>query len=103
MMKSDDAGRLTVEGTSKDWHDAAEGQGSIPPPFEIRDAIRVALGSVLDPCSVAVGIPLSITEMDLVERVQFNHHGIVVWIRLTEPTCVFSFYIAHAVERVITG
>ena len=68
---------------------------------ELDRTVRAALAEVMDPCSVAFGLPLSLTEMNLVDRVEADDGSVTVWIRLTEPTCMFSFDIAErARERV---
>ena len=65
------------------------------------DAVQAGLAEVLDPCSVASGVPLSLLDMNLVDRVELDATSVTVWIRLTEPTCMYSFQIAQDVgERV---
>lgn len=65
--------------------------------------IRTALDSIEDPCSVAVGLPLGLAEMGLVERVEFAPgSGLVrLHLRLTSPTCMMAGYFATRAQEVL--
>jgi metal-sulfur cluster biosynthetic enzyme len=52
------------------------------------DAVNEALDKVIDPCSVAVGVPMSMRQMGLVRHVGILPGGIVeVHLRMTSPGC----------------
>jgi metal-sulfur cluster biosynthetic enzyme len=52
------------------------------------DAVLAVLDTVLDPCSVSVGVPMNIREMGLYTGVDIGEDGSVqVRMRLTTPGC----------------
>jgi metal-sulfur cluster biosynthetic enzyme len=53
-----------------------------------RDAIMRELAKVPDPCSIAMGDPLDIDEMGLVEDVAIDAGHVQVTLVLTDPSCV---------------
>ena len=76
--------------------------GDIESPVIARfDDVYAAIAEVVDPCSDAMGRPLSLVEMNLVRRIEITGESIVVGIALTEPTCLYTFVIAEQVTNVI--
>ena len=63
--------------------------------------VYAAVSEVIDPCSDAMGRPLSLVEMNLVRRLEISGKAIVVGITLTEPTCLYTFTIAEQVTATI--
>jgi metal-sulfur cluster biosynthetic enzyme len=62
-------------------------------------AVRDALGTVFDPCSLTVGTPISIVDMGLVTRIDADLDGRVrIAIRTTSPLCTLIGSIAEAAE-----
>ena len=53
-----------------------------------RDALWAQLGKVVEPCSLAMGDPMSICDMGLVEEVVFDRGTVRVVLCLTDPGCV---------------
>jgi metal-sulfur cluster biosynthetic enzyme len=66
----------------------------------IQAEIESVLDTVLDPCSVSAGVPLSVREMGLVCGVDITDDGSVrVLLRLTSPGCIEGFMkFMHEIE-----
>lgn len=65
------------------------------------DAIAAAwevAGQIHDPCSIQLGCPLTLTEMKLIESVEFADDHLRITLQLTEPTCMFVFRIGDAIK-----
>jgi len=70
--------------------------------FSQEDVIS-RLHEVIDPCSAATKVPLSIVEMGMVENVEFASGNVVVALRMTSPLCHALPYFQMEVERVLAG
>ncbi len=68
----------------------------------LRAAILERLDRVQDPCSVASGAPMGLTEMGLIGSVEIGDDGAVaVRLRLTSPFChMIAFLQSEAQEQV---
>ena len=76
--------------------------GDVESPAVARfDDVYAAIAEVIDPCSDAMGRPLSLVEMNLLRRIEIAGETVVVGISLTEPTCMYTFVIAEQVTNVI--
>lgn len=76
--------------------------GDVESPAVARfDDVYAAIAEVIDPCSDAMGRPLSLVEMNLIRRIEITGESVVVGIVLTEPTCMYTFAIAEQVTNVI--
>jgi metal-sulfur cluster biosynthetic enzyme len=66
-------------------------------------AIRRALDTIGDPCSVAQGVPMGLDEMGLVERVDLDDEGhATIALRLTSPTCfMVGYFDVEARDRAL--
>jgi metal-sulfur cluster biosynthetic enzyme len=51
------------------------------------EAVHAALEGIVDPCSVATGVPLSILDMGLLRGVEVSGDEVLVELRLTSPLC----------------
>lgn len=52
------------------------------------EAVNEALDNVIDPCSVAVGVPMSLRQMGLVRHLEITAEGVVeIHLRMTSPGC----------------
>ena len=71
-------------------------------PFTREDVVS-RLHEVIDPCSVATNVPLSIVEMGMVEHVEVASCNVVVALRMTSPLCHALPYFEMEVERVLAG
>jgi metal-sulfur cluster biosynthetic enzyme len=73
-------------------------------PAETAAPVTRALGSVVDPCSVATGVPMSLLEMGLVEAVRLDEDGVLrVALRLTSPVCWQAAGMMAAIEAAAAG
>jgi metal-sulfur cluster biosynthetic enzyme len=45
------------------------------------------LYEIIDPCSAATNVPLSIVEMGMVENVELASGNVIVALRMTSPMC----------------
>ena len=61
------------------------------------------LQEVIDPCSAATRVPLSIVEMGMIESVEVVSGNVVVALRMTSPLCHALPYFQMEVERVLAG
>jgi len=61
------------------------------------------LHEVIDPCSAATTVPLSIVEMGMVQNVELASGNVVVALRMTSPLCHALPYFQMEVERVLAG
>lgn len=63
--------------------------------------LAAALATVVDPCSVATGVPLNIVEMGLVRRAERFADRVEVDLRLTAPVCLYAAPMMEAVEQAV--
>lgn len=65
-----------------------------------KDQILAALENVVDPCSKAMGRPMSIVELGLIdgEGVQIRDDRVEVGLVLTEPSCAFFRNLSSWIE-----
>lgn len=70
--------------------------------FSQEDVIS-RLHEVIDPCSAATRVPLSIVEMGMIESVEIVSRNVVVSLRMTSPLCHALPYFQMEVERVLAG
>jgi metal-sulfur cluster biosynthetic enzyme len=70
--------------------------------FSQEDVI-LRLHEVIDPCSAATRVPLSIVEMGMIESVEIVSRNVVVSLRMTSPLCHALPYFQMEVERVLAG
>src|ERR1700732_1521750 len=66
-----------------------------------QEDVMSRLQQVIDPCSAATKVPLSIVEMGMVENVEFASGDVVVALRMTSPLCHALPYFQMEVERVL--
>ena len=66
-----------------------------------RDQVRDALARVVDPCSIATGVPLTLFEMGMVEDIAVTGGRVTVTLVLTSPVCWQAGNIIQAVETSI--
>lgn len=69
---------------------------------ELTQSIRKALDEIKDPCSLAAGMPLGLSEMGLVKDVAVGPGGAVqIELRLTSPFChMIGFFKTEAIRLV---
>lgn len=70
---------------------------------DLEAAVRRRLDRVLDPCSARNRTPLSVVEMGLVESVEVDDGRVTIGLLLTDPTCVFFFDMARAIEAEVAS
>lgn len=52
------------------------------------DIVRAELAALPDPCSIATGVPISLTDMGIVKSVEATAAGAHVVFQLTSPVCL---------------
>jgi metal-sulfur cluster biosynthetic enzyme len=62
-------------------------------------AVRTALESIVDPCSIATGVPISLVEMGLVKQITSADGHVTIVLRLTSPICWQGANILESVEK----
>jgi metal-sulfur cluster biosynthetic enzyme len=65
----------------------------------IEDAVRAALEQVVDPCSIATGVPVTLEDMGLLQDIESTQGHVRVVLRVTSPFCWQQANIREAVER----
>ena len=63
------------------------------------EAVHAALEGIVDPCSAATGVPLSILDMGLLRGVKIVGDEVLVDLRLTSPLCHQAPYFIMEVEQ----
>ena len=63
--------------------------------------MRQALENVVDPCSIATGVPISLADMGLIKELQWLAGDVKVALQLTSPICWQAANILNAVERAV--
>jgi metal-sulfur cluster biosynthetic enzyme len=73
-------------------------------PVALREILLQRLRTVIEPCSILMGNPISILEMGLLERLDHEDGHVRVILCLTDPGCVhfrgMRDYITHALLKV---
>lgn len=72
-------------------------------PDDITADIYEALRRVVDPCSIATGVPIDIVDMGLVTAVRVDRGKAYVEIAVTSPVCWQVGNIIDAVEKAVAG
>ncbi len=68
-----------------------------------KEDIVSRLQGVIDPCSAATKVSLSIVEMGMVEDVHFSLGDVTVALRMTSPLCHALPFFEMEIERVLAG
>lgn len=68
---------------------------------ERRSEVLDALGGIVDPCSIATGVPISLVDMGLVAGVEIDGGRVEIEMRLTSPVCMQVANIADAVKEAV--
>ena len=63
--------------------------------------VRDALARVVDPCSIATGVPLTLAEMGMVRDIAVDSGQVSLTLVLTSPVCWQSGNIIQAVEASV--
>jgi metal-sulfur cluster biosynthetic enzyme len=63
--------------------------------------VRAALRTVVDPCSIATGVPIDLLDMGLVKRIEIDRGHVLVELRLTSPICWQSMNIRDAIREAV--
>lgn len=72
-------------------------------PVELGAVVERRLDEVIDPCSTASVLPMSIVEMGLVSDVTLTDGRLSVHLRLTSPSCLMVGYIAKEARERLEG
>lgn len=68
-----------------------------------RAQVRDALARIVDPCSIATGVPLTLLEMGMVEDIAIEDGRVTVTLVLTSPVCWQAGNIIQAVVTSVCG
>lgn len=63
--------------------------------------VERALTRVVDPCSIATGVPIGLPNMGLVKGIDVDGGHVTVTLRLTSPACFQVGIILKAAERAV--
>ncbi|MGC1550087.1 MAG: metal-sulfur cluster assembly factor [Rhodanobacter sp.] len=69
-------------------------------PISQEDVIS-RLHNVIDPCSAATKVPLSIVDMGMVESIELASGNVSIALRMTSPLCHALPYFEMEIERVL--
>jgi metal-sulfur cluster biosynthetic enzyme len=67
----------------------------------VEAAVRRALEKVVDPCSIATGVPINLADMGMIKEIVCATGNVKVILRLTSPICWQAANILRAVEEAI--
>lgn len=67
------------------------------------DPLRAALRRVVDPCSIATGVPIDLLDMGLVKSIQLEDGTARVELMVTSPLCTQIGLITGRVKEVLAG
>ncbi|WP_180953977.1 metal-sulfur cluster assembly factor [Bacillus sp. M6-12] len=67
---------------------------------EKQSIIRNILSEVVDPCSVAMGVPLNVLDMGLLKNIEEKENGeVAIHLRITSPMCTMVSYFIKEIEE----
>jgi metal-sulfur cluster biosynthetic enzyme len=67
------------------------------------ETVRQALRAVVDPCSIATGVPIDLLDMGLVKRVDIDGGIATVELIVTSPMCTQIGLIRRRIDEVVGG
>ena len=65
------------------------------------DQVTEALRSVVDPCSIATGVPINLVDMGIVRGIKIDGTHVEIQLRFTSPVCLQSMNITSAIENAV--
>ena len=65
------------------------------------EMIWTALQRVVDPCSIATGVPINLVDMGMVKTITHDEGRVSIELRLTSPICWQAANIVAKVEEVL--
>jgi metal-sulfur cluster biosynthetic enzyme len=66
-----------------------------------QDQVTVALKTVVDPCSIATGVPIDLIDMGVVREITIDENHVEVHLRFTSPICWQASNIISAIEEAV--
>jgi metal-sulfur cluster biosynthetic enzyme len=66
-----------------------------------QEDVMSRLHEIVDPCSAATKVPLSIVEMGMIENIEIASGNVAVALRMTSPLCHALPYFEMEIERVL--
>jgi metal-sulfur cluster biosynthetic enzyme len=66
-----------------------------------QDQVTEALRSVVDPCSIATGVPINLVDMGIVRGINIADTHVEIQLRFTSPVCLQAINIASAIEDAV--
>jgi len=66
-----------------------------------QDQITEALRSVVDPCSIATGVPIDLVDMGIVRGIKIDGSHVEIQLRFTSPVCLQAMNITSAIEDAV--
>lgn len=70
---------------------------------ETREAVAAVLCAIVDPCSIATGVPINLIDMGLLRPIDERDGSIFVILRLTGPRCWQVASILAEIERKLSA
>jgi metal-sulfur cluster biosynthetic enzyme len=68
----------------------------------LRAEVERAIATVLDPCSIAMGRPMDLVTMGLINDIEVGDDGhVTVHLLLTDPMCFVQGDIARAIQEAV--
>jgi metal-sulfur cluster biosynthetic enzyme len=56
--------------------------------MSLSEEVRAALHTVVDPCSIATGVPINLVDMGLISAISVQDRDVTVTLQLTSPFCM---------------
>jgi metal-sulfur cluster biosynthetic enzyme len=64
-----------------------------------REQVTAALRKVVDPCSIATGVPIDLVDMGMLRDIRIDGSHVEVQLRFTSPVCWQASNIVTAIEE----
>ncbi|KXF56444.1 hypothetical protein AXA44_34435 [Rhodococcus sp. SC4] len=69
--------------------------------MSLTDDVRAALSTVVDPCSIATGVPISLVDMGLVQDIDVKVRSVTVTLQPTSPFCMQIGLMTEKMEQAV--
>ncbi len=67
------------------------------------EEVRAALNEISDPCSCALGVPVGLADLGLIDSIIVDNSRVSVSLLTTSPQCMFVGHFVAEAERLINA
>jgi metal-sulfur cluster biosynthetic enzyme len=69
----------------------------------IESELLARIQTIPDPCSLSIGVPLSIGEMGLLQSLTYEAGRVTVRLQITSPMCTMAVYFMREIEERLSA